>query len=148
MAARQPLKKCCATRSYLIHTTCHEEPGIHRPHTRTLVRPGPAQAPLRRLTPDRQRAFIHALAETGSIKAAAKRINMSSEGAYALRRQPDADGFRAAWDAALDHGVQNFADIAIARAIEGVPVPIFYEGEQIGERVTPSSGARTRPAII
>lgn len=85
-------------------------------------------------TPDRQRAFIAALAETGSVKAAAKRINMSPEGAYYLRRQPGADSFRAAWNAALDHGVQRLTDLAIDRAIEGVPVPIFWRGEQVGEK--------------
>ena len=85
-------------------------------------------------TAERQRAFIAALAETGSVKAAAKRINMSYEGAYYLRRQPGADGFRAAWIAALDHGVQRLADIAVERAIEGVPVPIHWRGEQVGEK--------------
>ncbi|RZF65778.1 hypothetical protein EWE75_03725 [Sphingomonas populi] len=85
-------------------------------------------------TAERQRAFIAALAETGSVKAAATRINMSYEGAYYLRRQPGADGFRAAWIAALDHGVQRLADIAIERAIEGVPVPIHWRGEQVGEK--------------
>lgn len=85
-------------------------------------------------TAERQRAFIAALAETGSVKAAATRINMSPEGAYYLRRQPGADGFRAAWIAALDHGVQRLADIAVERAIEGVPVPIHWRGEQVGEK--------------
>lgn len=37
-------------------------------------------------TAERQRGFIAALAETGSVKAAAERINMSPEGAYFLRR--------------------------------------------------------------
>lgn len=85
-------------------------------------------------TPERQRAFIAALAETGSVRAAAKRINMSAEGAYYLRRQPGAEEFRTAWEAALDHGVQNLADIAIERAIDGVPVPVFYRGEVCGEK--------------
>lgn len=85
-------------------------------------------------TPERQRAFIAALAETGSVKAACRRINMSQEGAYYLRRQNGADSFRAAWAAALDHGVQNLADIAIDRAIEGVSVPVFWRGEQVGEK--------------
>ena len=85
-------------------------------------------------TAERQRAFIAALAETGSVKAAATRINMSYEGAYYLRRQPGADGFRAAWNAALDHGVQRLVDIAIDRAIEGVSEPIFWRGEQVGEK--------------
>ena len=87
-------------------------------------------------TAERQRAFIAALAETGSVKAAAKRINMSAEGAYYLRRQPGADSFRAAWSAALDHGVQRLTDLAIDRPIEGVPVPIFWRGEQVGEKRT------------
>lgn len=85
-------------------------------------------------TPERQRGFIAALAETGSVTAAARRINMSAEGAYYLRRQPGADGFRAAWLAALDHWVQRLVDVAIERAIEGVPVPVFHKGEQVGER--------------
>ena len=85
-------------------------------------------------TPDRQRAFIEALADTGSVSRAAKRINMSSEGAYYPRRQPGAESFRAAWNAALDHGVQRLTDIALDRATEGVTVPVFWRGEQVGER--------------
>ncbi len=85
-------------------------------------------------TAERQRAFIDALAETGSVSHAASAINMSPEGAYYLRRQPGAEGFRAAWAAALDFGVQRLTDIAMQRAIEGVPVPIMYHGEQVGER--------------
>jgi hypothetical protein len=85
-------------------------------------------------TPERQRAFIEALAETGSVKAAAHRINMSSEGAYYLRRQPGAESFAAAWEAALDFGVQRLADIALERAVDGVSVPVFWKGEQVGER--------------
>jgi hypothetical protein len=85
-------------------------------------------------TNERQRAFIAALAETGSVRSACKRINMSTVGAYDLRRQPEAESFAAAWEAALAHGVQNIADIALERAIEGVPVPIFYKGEQCGEK--------------
>ena len=76
-------------------------------------------------TPERQRAFIAALAETGSVKAACRRINMSPEGAYYLRRQNAADSFRAAWDAALSHGVQNLADIAIE--IDQIQAPRIKE---------------------
>lgn len=39
-------------------------------------------------TPDRQRQFIEALADTGSVRAAAHAVNMAPEGAYALRRHP------------------------------------------------------------
>ena len=85
-------------------------------------------------TPDRQRGFIEALADTGSVKAAAARVAMTSESAYALRRAAGAETFAAAWEAALTSGAQRLADIAFDRATEGVPVPIFFNGEQVGER--------------
>ncbi|MDF2495304.1 hypothetical protein [Sphingomonas sp.] len=85
-------------------------------------------------TAERQRGFIHALAETGSVKAAARRIGKTTEGAYHMRRQPGADSFRAAWEAALASGVQRLTDIAMERAVEGVPIPVFHKGEQVGER--------------
>jgi hypothetical protein len=85
-------------------------------------------------TPERQRAFVAALAETGSVKHAAERVNMAKEGAYQLRLAAGSEGFRKAWAAALDFGVQSLTDLAIDRAREGVPVPIFHNGEQVGER--------------
>lgn len=85
-------------------------------------------------TAERQRNFIHALAETGSVKAAARRVGKTTEGAYQLRRQPEAESFRAAWEAALAGGVQRLTDIAMERAMEGVPIPVFHKGEQVGER--------------
>lgn len=85
-------------------------------------------------TPERQRGFIAALAETGSVTAAAARINMAKEGAYQMRLAPGGESFRAAWAQALDHGVQGLVDIAIDRAREGVAVPIFHKGEQVGEK--------------
>ncbi|WP_052507848.1 hypothetical protein [Sphingomonas hengshuiensis] len=85
-------------------------------------------------TVERQRAFIAALAATGSVTAAARRVGMAKEGAYQMRLQPEAASFRAAWEAALDAGVRALSDIAVERAMEGVPVPVFYKGEQCGER--------------
>ena len=49
-------------------------------------------------TPERQAAFLGALAETGSVVAAARRVGMARETAYRLRRKPDAGSFAAAWD--------------------------------------------------
>ena len=85
-------------------------------------------------TPERQRGFIAALAELGSVSGACKRVAMAKFGAYALRRAEGAESFRAAWREALDIGAQRLADIAMERAIEGVPVPIMYHGRQVGER--------------
>lgn len=49
-------------------------------------------------TPDRQKAFIGALADTGCVTRAARYVNMSPEGAYRLRRQAGSDSFRRAWE--------------------------------------------------
>jgi hypothetical protein len=85
-------------------------------------------------TPERQRAFIKALARTGSVSHAAAEINMAKEGAYQLRLHPQGESFRKAWDAALDFGVQRLEDIALERAINGVLEPVFGRDGQIGER--------------
>ncbi|MCI4590487.1 hypothetical protein MOK15_10305 [Sphingobium sp. BYY-5] len=85
-------------------------------------------------TPERQRAFIAALADMGSVKAAARSIGMTSESAYCPRRQRGVEGFAAAWLAALDHGVRRLEDIALERAIHGVEVPVYSYGKLVGTR--------------
>jgi len=85
-------------------------------------------------TPDRQRAFLKALADTGCVRRAAKWVGMTDASAYMLRRADGADSFRRAWEEARSIGVERLADIAFERAVHGVPVPVFYKGEQVGER--------------
>lgn len=85
-------------------------------------------------TPERQRAFIEALADTGSVTRAAAQVNIAQANCYALRRAPGAESFRAAWDAALDYGVLRLKDIAFERAIEGQLVPVFVAGKLMGFR--------------
>lgn len=85
-------------------------------------------------TPERQIAFIEALAELACVRQAAEVVGLSITSAYNLRRRPEAQAFRLAWDAALDFAVKRLADAALSRAIHGVPEPIFYRGEQVGER--------------
>lgn len=86
-------------------------------------------------TPARQRAFIEALADTGSVEAAARAVDMSTEGAYHLRRQPGAQGFRAAWATALDLGVQRVEDVTMDRALNGTEEPVYSYGKLIGTRI-------------
>ncbi|MFM5885709.1 MAG: hypothetical protein ACKOQ3_10375 [Novosphingobium sp.] len=86
-------------------------------------------------TEARQRGFIEALADTGSVKAAAHRVNMTPEGAYLLRRHPQAHSFRTAWEAALALGVQQLEDIAMERALHGTEVPVYSYGKLIGSRI-------------
>ena len=84
-------------------------------------------------TRSRQIAFVRALAETASVEAACRRVGMSVQSAYALRRRKNASLFRDAWEAALDYGYHRLEEAALRRALEGVPRPIFYHGEQVGE---------------
>ena len=85
-------------------------------------------------TPERQKAFIEALADTGCVSRAARMVNIAQANAYALRRAPGAEGFRRAWDAALDFGLKRLKDIAFERATEGYLVPVFVAGKLMGFR--------------
>jgi len=85
-------------------------------------------------TPERQRGFIEALADTGSVRHAAHAVNMTPEGAYLLRRHDKAASFRRAWEAALSLGVQRLEDVAMDRALHGVEQPVYSYGKLIGTR--------------
>jgi hypothetical protein len=84
--------------------------------------------------PEKQLEFIERLADCGCVEEAAQAVGMSRNSAYALRRRPDAQAFRLAWDAAQDAAVARLNDAALSRAIKGVPVPIFHGGVEVGER--------------
>ena len=85
-------------------------------------------------TPERQKAFIEALADCGSVTRAAGMVNMAQANCYALRRSPGAEEFRRAWDAALDFGLKRLKDIAFERAVEGELIPVFVAGKLMGFR--------------
>ena len=85
-------------------------------------------------TPERQKAFISALADTGCVSRAAAMVSMAQANCYTLRRAPGAESFRRAWDAALDFGLARLKDIAFERAIEGEQVPVFVAGKLMGFR--------------
>lgn len=85
-------------------------------------------------TPERQKAFISALADTGSVSRAAAMVNMAQTNCYTLRRAPGAESFRRAWEAALDFGLARLKDIAFERAIDGYLVPVFVGGKLMGFR--------------
>lgn len=84
------------------------------------------------ITPDRQREFIAALAATGIVTQAARRIGASLEALYRLRHQPGAEGFAAAWELAIDRGIARLEDCALERAIAGEERPIVRGGEVVG----------------
>lgn len=98
--------------------------------------PVPIRARLDGWTTERQVAFIECLAESACVVEACRSVKMSKQSAYALRARPEAISFRNAWDAALDYATRCLADAVLSRAINGVANPVFYQGEQIGERRT------------
>ncbi len=71
------------------------------------------------ITPDLQRRFVARLAASGIVKQAARSIGKSIEALYKLRARPGAEGFAAAWDAALRHGTERLEDCALERALKG-----------------------------
>lgn len=85
-------------------------------------------------TPERQAEFIQALGESACVAEACRAVGMSERSAYALRARIEAVSFRTAWDAALDYGIRRLSNAVLSRAINGVAVPVFYRGEQVGER--------------
>ena len=77
--------------------------------------------------------FLLALARLGLVAPAARSVGMSARTAYRLRAR-DADGsFSTAWDHAVEDGRRAALDTAIARAVDGVLVPIIYYGRKVGE---------------
>ena len=85
-------------------------------------------------TPERQERFIEALAATGCVEQAARAVGKSVSSAYALKTRAEARPFRLAWEAALEVGIKRLSEAALSRAIHGVAQPIYYQGEQVGER--------------
>lgn len=85
---------------------------------------------------ERQRSFIEALADCGSVLEAARQVGMSASGAYRLRRSPGGEAFAAAWDAAIHQAALHLVDVAFDRAIHGSDEPVFdKEGRRIGRRM-------------
>ncbi|MBU0557699.1 MAG: hypothetical protein KKD64_09185 [Alphaproteobacteria bacterium] len=84
-------------------------------------------------TPERQRAFLEALADTGCVDAAAKSVGMTRQSAWRLRRRSDARAFDLAWDAALERAMQQLVSVALERAINGSVRQRWYHGQLIAE---------------
>jgi len=84
-------------------------------------------------TAEKQIAFIEALAETGIVEEACRRVGMSRTAADNLRWRPEGAAFRQAWDAALDYALHLVEEDVIIRSRKGVARPIFHKGEQVGE---------------
>jgi len=80
----------------------------------------------------KQAAFLRALSATHSVSAAAKAVGLSRQAAYRLRSRLKGKAFELAWDVAFHHSYDNLAHAALERALNGVEVPVFFQGEQVG----------------
>ena len=90
-------------------------------------------------SPDKQRAFIEALADSGSVATAALCVDMSESSAYRLRRAPGAEAFDRAWSAAIDAASKKLLDAAFERALVGTDEPVFdRDGNRVGRRLRQS----------
>ncbi|HLL59308.1 MAG TPA: hypothetical protein VK391_05395 [Allosphingosinicella sp.] len=84
-------------------------------------------------TPQRQREYVEALADSGVAREAAARVGMSEQGVNRLRRRADARSFDRACDAALRLGARRLVSVGFERVIEGTIKRHYYRGEVVGE---------------
>lgn len=82
-------------------------------------------------TPSRQATFLRALASTHSVAHAARAAGMSRQSAYGLRARLKGEPFDLAWHAAMRCRLDELAEKALDRALNGVEVPHFYKGELV-----------------
>lgn len=100
--------------------------------------PAPVRSRRDGWSPAMQFRFVLALARGVGVDEAARSLGRRRQSAYALRRRAGAEGFAAAWDAAV--GFAQGARGAVAAmplgsghsAIETLLVPRFYRGRLIG----------------
>ena len=85
---------------------------------------------------ERQRVFLSALAETGSVHLASSTARLSARSAYRLRAR--SVGFAAAWDTAEQLAVGRLAALAFDRAINGRLEQVWHDGGLVTEKRVPS----------
>jgi hypothetical protein len=79
-----------------------------------------------------QAAFLRALSATHSVSEAAKSVGKPRQAAYRLRSRLKGQPFDLAWEVAFHHSYDVLAHAALDRALNGVEVPVFFQGEQVG----------------
>ena len=94
----------------------------------------PYVAPEDRWTKPKMAAFLRALGACACVSSAAKAVGMSRQSAYKLRNRLKGEPFDIAWEAAFQHGYDALHQAALERALHGVEVPVFHQGEQIATR--------------
>lgn len=85
-------------------------------------------------TPERQRAFILALATCGNVRTACKAINCSNHAMWKLRSAAGAESFSAAWENATQRGARRVLDVMMDNALNGTPEYLYQNGQLVAER--------------
>ncbi|WP_420145775.1 hypothetical protein [Sphingobium sp.] len=97
--------------------------------------PVPLMRRARGWTPDAQHAFIAALSRCGVVAQAARSVGCTPRSAYYLRARPGAEPFAAAWDWALEMGLDASRARAVALGREREEKPIVRRGRIVGTRI-------------
>ena len=83
-------------------------------------------------TVDKQVGFLRELAAAHNVSAAARAVGMSRQSAYKLRARLKGQPFDMAWDAAFQSAFDELAEAAMERALNGIEVPHYHQGELVG----------------
>jgi hypothetical protein len=85
-------------------------------------------------SPERQRAFLAALASTRCVDRSARAVGLSRVSAYRLRRHPQAGSFATAWDEILAWRPPcvTRSSLLWERAMIGTVKPIVRRGKVVG----------------
>jgi len=83
-----------------------------------------------KVTAAKRSAFLSALTVDANVTKAAAQTGISRQEWY--RERGENPAFAAAWEEAVAIGVEALEDEARRRAIDGVEVPVFYQGEAVG----------------
>jgi hypothetical protein len=85
--------------------------------------------------PERQVAFLEALAACGVVAEACKQVGLSAQSAYAFRNRRSGRAFGTAWDAVLIHRARGrLSDEVMSRAMNGCVQTVREDGEIKAER--------------
>ncbi len=94
--------------------------------------PVPLHRRARGWTADAQHAFIAALARCGVVAQAARSVGCTPRSAYHLRARSGAESFAAAWDWALEMGLDESRDRAMAMIHGSWQRPLVRHGQVVG----------------
>jgi hypothetical protein len=82
-----------------------------------------------KFTDKKRGEFLAALRDIPNVSRAARVVHLSRRALYNIR--DDDSQFEAAWNDAIDEGIEAMEAEAMRRAVEGVDKPVFYQGDEV-----------------